>query len=133
MPHAGPQGTAHAATGCMAATEGVIPFVAAARGEPRPLGMMRIVVGDPGREHTVITRTWAPGDAARCRRCPTCEAHPSGTFCTLVAEGFVPASEASAFGIRRPSPGAAGVGPEARGHRLARLGVQVLDAGGGAP
>lgn len=49
---------------------------------------------------TVIARTWAPGDAARCRLCSECSASADGLACLVIAGRHVPDADAPTFGIR---------------------------------
>jgi hypothetical protein len=53
-----------------------------------PVPLVTLVARTNGIEpHTAVTRIWAPGDAARCRRCETCSAVRN--VCTALASEYL--------------------------------------------
>jgi hypothetical protein len=71
---------------------GTIPFA------PRAVDL--ILVHLPESDQTAITRNWRPGDAARCRRCPTCHVNRHDT-CTVVAPGLLDGESALLYRVPR--------------------------------
>lgn len=48
---------------------------------------------------TAITRTWAPGDARRCRLCPDCAVSSDGKVCTVLTNEPVSETDAPTYSI----------------------------------
>lgn len=69
------------------------------RMQPLPTGIIFLSVGG----YTVITRTWSPGDAARCRLCPRneCVTTQGGNACTVAIPGAVPEAELALCPLKR--------------------------------
>lgn len=62
---------------------------------PLPASMLVAhVEGPDGGDWTAVARSWRPGDARRCRRCPAgCTVSEDGTVCLIVYPGHLEGPE----------------------------------------
>lgn len=89
------------ATLSMASAGGESPPPVPRKAQPVPVETAagRVDIG-LGRTLTIITRTWAPGDAERCRLCDRCTASARTHTCTVWTTDAVPPGAASAYSLR---------------------------------
>jgi hypothetical protein len=76
------------------------PSVPLARADPLPIGLTVCTTRNAAGPTTSIVRVWAPGDAARCGRCPEAECS-AGAFdvCHIQVGAAIPIRSAAEFSL----------------------------------